>query len=496
MMLLPSLNGAPEDRQSDPLTWSHGALVDHARFLFRSLTLNAGPAWERRDLGWRDQCDVHLAEGSCDFPTPVTVPESLPPGAKPSPSQGPIAEGEQAAALHFYRSLMWPSEEVVGAQRAGLSMLKTPKVLAGPLFPSVLQTIYYNAAAAATINSNRMDRQGALEDRLDQLEGEAVPLSDLKVTDFAQDAVVVKTFWELLQPGQNDFPGKNYAYGAWLFGQSTPPDPGNGQVTAFEDKSIPDPTIYIDIGAPKTCTYAPQSTMDHRIFKVYSLGCFYYRSVHPPEVHEISEHASSKSDIPHAAKCEGLDSAYCYLILVGVHVMTRETPNWLWMTFWWNTGWWDSHPARASVRDKWDLFDANATANNTDPVANPYLEGPNTGMYSNCMECHRHAVVRPGYGTVVGANLKHNYFSGIPGTDWGKQIFPLASPPPDPFQPLAVASIPARARDLQSPTCFFAGALQTHFLWTIAMHSASGKPADPCAPLKSPSAESSHSASN
>lgn len=43
----------------------------------------------------------------------------------------------------------------------------------------------------------------------------------------------------------------------------------------------------------------------------------------------------------------------CYLILVGIHIMTRETPNWVWMTFWWSNQWWDDPHLSPNVQNKW-----------------------------------------------------------------------------------------------------------------------------------------------
>jgi len=62
-------------RFGDPLTWSHDALVDHAYGMFRQLTSGDNPTWERQDMGWRDECDIGLAESTCDA-EPVSTPET------------------------------------------------------------------------------------------------------------------------------------------------------------------------------------------------------------------------------------------------------------------------------------------------------------------------------------------------------------------------------------------------------------------------------------
>jgi hypothetical protein len=161
--------------------------------------------------------------------------------------------------------------------------------------------------------------------------------------------------------------------------------------------------------------------------------------------------------------------------MVGVHIMTRETPNWLWMTYWWSSEWWNEHQGFGSVQNKWELFKVNATANNVDPVANPYLEGPNSGMTSNCLECHRHAVYRHGGAsdllTAQDASTKGRFFKGIAGTDDDPPI-PTTFDTSDPLHPLVKQTDP-QVRDLQQPACYFADALQTHFLWSVALNKAS-----------------------
>jgi len=296
----------------------------------------------------------------------------------------------------------------------------------------------------------------------------------MQVHDFSSDAIVVKTFWETIQPSQ--LPG--LAINANLWQKGKPPDLVGrySSLTAFSDDN------FVDLTKEDSCS---RTTVDHDdsgnpgIHPVYSLGCFYHRRVGPG----FAAHSepSAQHDISDPF-CDVSPGQHCYLILVGVHVMTRETPNWLWMTFWWSTEWWSSHPNHANVRNRWMLFHANATANNTDPVANPYLEGITSGMASNCLECHRHAVVHPGYGSVAGPSDLIQYFSGVAGTDSDAALNfdPATSHPDGLFPPLKPEQIPSVARDINGPPCYFSAALQTHFLWTIALHSTSGPNLDPC----------------
>jgi hypothetical protein len=50
--------------------------------------------------------------------------------------------------------------------------------------------------------------------------------------------------------------------------------------------------------------------------------------------------------------------------------------------------------------------------------------------------------------------------------------------------PTRIPDVPVGLRDLQSPSCYFGGALQTHFLWTIALNVSKGQAKDPCPDTK------------
>jgi hypothetical protein len=430
---------------ADLTTYSHDDLNLYALRTFARLTaqLTTGdhPAWEDEAHGWRDQCDVGLVPEGCAQ-------------LKTNPTDD----------LHFEHSLDTTSQ----------ALLPLPSA-APPAdsFPSVLRTIYYNASAARTIQLNKLNDSGQLQQRLINLNNHSAPLSDMTVPDFAPDAMVVKTFWEVIYRMHSG--NGHYAGGASLFSKNLQfPEVGKkiGQYPPLGQWASRDTQPFIDLARSSTC----ESSIEGK-HPVYSLGCFYYRPISQKALAQVSLH-------PVAARTVvgGPYDGECYLILVGVHIMTRETPNWVWMTFWWSNQWWeDPHPS-PTVQNKWSLFQPNATINNTDPVANPYLEGPNSGMYSNCLECHRHAVFHPGYGSGLstqsappgGGDPVPRYSRGIAGGDMWNQLQFTGNPP------TPISDVPVGLRDLQSPTCYFGGALQTHFLWTIASHVSKGQAKDPC----------------
>lgn len=140
------------------------------------------------------------------------------------------------------------------------------------------------------------------------------------------------------------------------------------------------------------------------------------------------------------------------LALVAVHVTTRETPDWVWATFWWH-----DEPATgdrpAGLPAPFDQFRMSVTHSADVPLAddggphityNPYLEaGFSRGTQSNCLGCHQRAAYTP-----EGTN------------------HPM---------PVHRGTIP-----LDDPS--FQGDLRTHFLWSLVFRPRSQAAATPPPP--------------
>ena len=97
------------------------------------------------------------------------------------------------------------------------------------------------------------------------------------------------------------------------------------------------------------------------------------------------------------------------LVLVAVHVATREVPDWVWGTFWWhdfpNNGRFAAGRPRG-LAEPWAHYLMDVSFDTDKPLEpdgsphiafNPYLEarfgdaGHGSGVVSNCMTCHRRA---------------------------------------------------------------------------------------------------------
>ena len=118
------------------------------------------------------------------------------------------------------------------------------------------------------------------------------------------------------------------------------------------------------------------------------------------------------------------------LVLVAMHVSTKELPDWLWATFWWHDRpdagrFADGRPALAGAASHY-LMDVTLASDA--PSFNPWLEArfPD-GTRSNCVTCHQRAI--RGATTYLPVTL-----SPLPATD-----------------------------------AYFANGYQTDFVWTLAL---------------------------
>ncbi|HWL94625.1 MAG TPA: hypothetical protein VNT79_13975 [Phycisphaerae bacterium] len=108
--------------------------------------------------------------------------------------------------------------------------------------------------------------------------------------------------------------------------------------------------------------------------------------------------------------CRGSRNRKCrkcdYVVLVAMHVATKELKDWVWSTFWWhdrgNIGEFAAHRPR-SVKDPWRNYLMDMTVDPDVPreknrrpniTFNPWLEGSMAkGTVSNCMACHQRSAI-------------------------------------------------------------------------------------------------------
>lgn len=252
-----------------------------------------------------------------------------------------------------------------------------------------------------------------------------------KIEDFGPGSVLLKTTWEYV-PNEG---GPLFTYDSCVW------------------KSISD--------ANCRQTYAPSFEVGKDSEKVQCrprgnrvpLSCFYYIRLSRPEA-DWANRYFTRAVLATGSSVTVKEGDY--LVLMGVHLTTKETPDWVWATFWW-----DAHAASdpkaagrpPSIRGKWRNFLMDTTLSANTPIEtdkgpkicfNPYLELqlPHDGNISNCLQCHSKAAYVPAPGKADTANP---YNEGILARDGRK---------------LASGGYP--------DSCYFGGRVSTDFLWTVA----------------------------
>lgn len=129
---------------------------------------------------------------------------------------------------------------------------------------------------------------------------------------------------------------------------------------------------------------------------VFGIDEFYWFQLTPAEVAEASDDADLGDSTPEAGD---------YVVLVAMHVTSKEIPNWTWQTYWWSP-FPDTPPfgddRTVRVRGEWRNYEMCTAYTMTGPPEtatappqicfNPYLETGLTGLAgteSNCQTCHR-----------------------------------------------------------------------------------------------------------
>jgi hypothetical protein len=349
----------------------------HAWDIFAGLTNGEDPIWDT----WYTKCDVHLEVKGC----------AASPSDRTSHRQRQLQNFEiPTQSLRQFEGLS-AAPAASNPQTPGLASQASPLQLAlliflknfreHPQFASVL----FNREAANNIvdnclypraNYTKPSASGACPNPL------AAPA---KIAPFDRTSVVLKTSWELIHPT----PGTNLAgpLTTWNPDLWNQVHPENTDPLTFMKN-----TLMINTTPGLIC-----KNRDYPDGESVPLSCFFYYKLTADDIKAIPE---TLVDIDDNAFHPG-----DLVVLVAVHVATKEIDDWVWATFWW-----DNHSVSdsyrrgrpPSIKRRWSHFLMDTTLSGTTPIAgdggpkicfNPYLETriiPN-GIISNCLECHRNA---------------------------------------------------------------------------------------------------------
>lgn len=176
---------------------------------------------------------------------------------------------------------------------------------------------------------------------------------------------------------------------------------GNGPLTWLDVVAVRADGARVEKGARTNVEFTdPEAANGHRQFNdvpIIPLSDFYY--VPLSRIALPAAQLDRLNDLirKYWPEHEAVDPNEDGLVLVGMHVATREIENWLWATFWWHNAA-DEGEFGADksdcLKDRWRNFRMDCTVDASKTVFNPYLEGMlASGSTSNCMACHQRASV-------------------------------------------------------------------------------------------------------
>jgi hypothetical protein len=248
----------------------------------------------------------------------------------------------------------------------------------------LLSSTHFNPEASQHIRMNRLNHRDQLKDiihrQTNAYEAPAIPA-------FPRGAVVVKAAWWLVgKSGRTAMP-------VWdPVEVGATPRPVSIRTSKWKRCVAIDPNQVTEGTLSEQMPCGGQK----RPLPVVSLSQFYFISL----TDQMRDHISTLGIIKNHVYPR--DPAYA--VLVGLHVTTKEIPNWVWATLWWHD---QPHSGPyaadrpAALEPPWTNYLMDTTLSADTPresdeqpkiCFNPWLEGQlPLGITANCMACHRRA---------------------------------------------------------------------------------------------------------
>lgn len=251
---------------------------------------------------------------------------------------------------------------------------------------ALLSFVLFNREAKEHVRTNKLHLKSTM-DAINAGFGPAVPVADRKIPDFPAASVVLKTAWWVVKStGRTTIPVWDASTAA---APSTPQPPDDWKRAVRVD-----PTR-VDIPTGETESVAPFGAC-----RVVPLSDFYFVRI---------DSAEMLAEVVAALGASGVQSQnpalHDYVVLVGMHLTTKEIPDWVWATFWWHDAA-GAGPFAAqrpsSMPRPWSSYLMDVTLDADSPTEpgggpnvcyNPWLEARfQDGIVSNCMGCHQKAL--------------------------------------------------------------------------------------------------------
>lgn len=214
------------------------------------------------------------------------------------------------------------------------------------------------------------------------------PLDEQTIPPFLRESVAVKSVWRLVKNGKYKVlpvwreidrpakPGTSYPPTSWPNAVLIDPDPNHTKPVVPDQPALP----------------------GRKPLRVVSLNDFFFVPLDKTQIERFQGYDLTCSEFKNARVGD-------YAMLVGLHYMTKEIPDWFWATFWWNdrpgpnlrdrpSGLLSGKGLNYHMQISYSTTEPREKKDHSPHIAfNPYLEAAAIdGVVSNCMTCHRLAV--------------------------------------------------------------------------------------------------------
>jgi hypothetical protein len=401
----------------------------HAWDIFAGLVNGGGgqlPIWET----WFTKCDTGAVSPACNRAAPSGQPNLPVLRSLEIPTQLVLGSLQSAA----FDPLLAAGQQRVTSESVYSNFLK--QFREHPQFASVL----FNRPAKQHILCQKLFTGAGIKSVYDRRASSHSPAAENEIDPFPAGSVVLKTTWELAYDNGGKVPTIYIPNQTVLAAKRTA-----GSNQTIQDPSDWGTSVKIDTTSGTLCGSGDYLAQGDVSVPVVPLDCFYSY-----EFKTTADANAFPRDLAGFTGPSGIIAGHTFLILVAVHAITKETPDWVWTTFWWQN---TVNQAPPIVKgNRWRHFFMDTTLSDTTPLDssdsgpkicfNPYLEArfPN-GIVSNCARCHERAVYSP---TDQHAKVLEGLDLGSPWRD----------------------GTPANNR-AKNPR-YFDGALRTDFIWSLA----------------------------
>ena len=338
------------------------------------------------------------------FETWYTIPEVFTAEGRPR-VRGPFSHGYHA-----------PAQSALAMSNKG-----------GPS-ANIMSFVKYNETAAGAIWDNRYHLSATLVALRARFDRERTPVVERNITPLPPGAVALKLVFWLVK--RADSPQSEQGLTALPYWDpQSRPDAGQLPIhTAWKKAVAVDPAGRYPVGSlQRVNVNGTLARPNYQLVPVVPLSHFYaHRLDDPQEVENARVFAATLSSaagdqerfVTNAGQTPELGD---YVVLLAMHVTTKEMADWTFQTFWWTPASTDApfgHDRPSSVTAPFDNYAMCTAYSTVTPRAsdgglpicfNPYLEadlGPTkayvfegktypadlqAGTRSNCMNCHRRA---------------------------------------------------------------------------------------------------------